>query len=255
MLNPSFERREFFHLHFLRHLSQRLAGRNYAVKGGMCLRLFHRSPRLSEDMDLDVTAQVGFKTLQKAVDAILHSGSFAGSFIPQGILRLEVTKPKQTETTQRWKVALFLSENVALPAKIEFSRRQETMRPISGIPHAELLHQHQMVPFAAQFYDAQSMVAQKIQALASPSRQAARDLFDVHHLLFTLAVNKEEIPRSVPAETLRRAAEKVTQFSFQHFKGQVLPFLSESMITLYHDATFFEQMKSDVEQMLLRMAP
>ena len=81
MTPRSFELRESFHLAFLRHLATRLFGRSYAVKGGICLRFFHRSPRLSQDLDLDISPEVRLKTLQNAVDSVLGG---------------------QAERTQRW---------------------------------------------------------------------------------------------------------------------------------------------------------
>src|SRR6266852_551726 len=106
MANPAFLLREFFHLTFLRLLGLRLAGRAYAVKGGICLRFFHGSPRLSEDIDLDAAAGIRSDTLAKGVDAILNGGALLGHLESRGISRLTVTKPKQTGTTQRWKIAL-----------------------------------------------------------------------------------------------------------------------------------------------------
>src|SRR3989338_4170190 len=88
----SFELREFFHLALLRHLASRLSGRSYAVKGGLCLRFFHRSPRLSQDMDLDIVSNVQLKTLQNAVDSVLQGRALAASLLPQGIERIEASK-------------------------------------------------------------------------------------------------------------------------------------------------------------------
>ena len=79
MATRSFDLREFFHLALLRHLATRLSGRDYAVKGGICLRFFHRSPRLSQDMDVDIVSNVRLKTLQNAVDSILEGKAFAAS--------------------------------------------------------------------------------------------------------------------------------------------------------------------------------
>ena len=69
-MDPGFRIRESFHLQLLRLLVPRLASRPYAVKGGICLRFFHRSPRLSEDMDLDITG-MPVQTLQKNVETVL----------------------------------------------------------------------------------------------------------------------------------------------------------------------------------------
>lgn len=249
----SFELREFFHLALLRHLATRLSGRSYAVKGGICLRFFHRSPRLSQDMDMDIVSNVRMKTLQNALDCILEGQAFAASLLPQGITRLEARKSKQTETTQRWKVALFAGGGDPLATKIEFSRRQERITCSSGMPDAELLRLYRMTPFAAQFYDAAAMTAQKIRALASPSRYALRDLFDLHHLLRVALARPEDAAKMIEAETLAGAANKVARFAFGDFKEQVLPYLSGDLIDLYRSEDAFERQKAEVERSLAEM--
>ncbi|OGR88462.1 MAG: hypothetical protein A3J74_01255 [Elusimicrobia bacterium RIFCSPHIGHO2_02_FULL_57_9] len=249
----SFELREFFHLALLRHLASRLSGRSYAVKGGLCLRFFHRSPRLSQDMDLDIVSNVQLKTLQNAVDSVLQGRALAASLLPQGIERIEASKPKQTETTQRWKVALFLGARDALPTKVEFSRRHERIGCSTGMPDAELLRHYRMTPFAAQFYDAAALAAQKIAALAAPSRHALRDLFDLHHLLRVGLVKPEDAARLVETNVLESAAGKARSFAFGDFKEQVLPFLSGELIDFYRRPDAFERQKSEVEAMFAEM--
>src|SRR5262249_55619107 len=125
MAIKSFELRELFHLVFLRQIAQRLMDRSYAVKGGICLRFFHHSPRLSEDVDFDVSSRLPVKTLQNAVDTVLESKAFRSQLLPHGVTNIEISKPKQTETIQRWKIGLFLGES-RLSTKVEFSRRSET---------------------------------------------------------------------------------------------------------------------------------
>src|SRR5258708_3924220 len=167
MATNSFELRELFHLALLRHLGTRLSGRSYAVKGGICLRFFHRSPRLSEDMDLDIVSQMRVETLRNAVDSVIDGRAMLATLLPLGVTGLKVTKPKQTDTTQRWKVALQLSGGDSLPTKVEFSRRRDQIQYSTGIPDGQLLKQYKMPPFAAQYYDAAQMAAQKIRALAA----------------------------------------------------------------------------------------
>ena len=253
MATRSFELREFFHLALLRHLATRLSGRSYAVKGGICLRFFHRSPRLSQDMDVDIVSNVGVKTLQNAVDSILSGNPFAASLLPQGITRIEASKPKQTETTQRWKVALFSGSSEPLPTKIEFSRRHERINCSTGMPDAELLRHYRMTPFAAQFYAGSAAAAQKIAALASPSRYALRDLFDLHHLLNVVLVEGTQAAKLVEKKTLESAADKVGSFTFGDFKEQVLPYLSGDLIDLYRSENAFERQKTEVETALMEM--
>ncbi len=253
MATRSFELREFFHLALLRHLATRLSGRDYAVKGGICLRFFHRSPRLSQDMDLDVVSSVRMKTLEKAVDSVLEGQAFAASLLQQGITRVTASKPKQTETTQRWKAALYAGAGEPLPTKIEFSRRHDRIGCSTGMADAELLRRYRMTPFAAQFYDGSGMAAQKIAALASPSRYALRDLFDLHHLLRVVLVKPGDAAELLEMKTLESAADKVGRFTFGDFKEQVLPYLAGELIELYRKEDVFERQKAEVEQALLEM--
>src|SRR5688500_3536617 len=122
-MDLGFRVRELFHLFVLRQLGGRLSNRPYAVKGGICLRFFHRSPRLSEDMDFDVTSQIPVKTLEGNVDAILSGNALAASLHRYGVQGIELSKPKQTETTQRWKIGLRTTGRGRLATRIEFSRR------------------------------------------------------------------------------------------------------------------------------------
>ncbi|MBI2119297.1 MAG: nucleotidyl transferase AbiEii/AbiGii toxin family protein [Elusimicrobia bacterium] len=253
MLTLSFKLRELFHLNLLRHLGVRLSGRAYALKGGICLRFFHHSPRLSEDMDLDISSRVRKETLENAVDSIIHSRSFLSPLIPRGLIDIKIRKPKQTETTQRWKFLLILSKQIALPTKLEFSRRRKDIIYCKGIPNSEILAQYQFSPFASQYYDSGSMAEQKILALSSPSRNAVRDLFDLHHLFFNIPVQPEKMNllKIEAKEEIEHAYEKISKFSYNDFKEQVLPFLTETMISLYKDKNIYEELRSKVEEFLI----
>jgi predicted nucleotidyltransferase component of viral defense system len=256
MAPRSFESRESFHLALLRHLHARLAGRRaYAVKGGICLRFFHRSPRLSQDMDLDVAPELPVHELQDAVDSVLGGRAFSASLLAQGITRIEVRKPKQTETTQRWKVSLFLGAGEPLPTKIEFSRRNDSIDYATAVPDAGLLWRYRVAPFAARCYGAAAMAAQKLGALAAPSRYAVRDLFDLHHLLRVALVKPRDLAGSVETQTVERAADKVGRFTYGDFKEQVLPYLSGEIMDVYRDAEAFARQKAEVEEALLELLP
>jgi predicted nucleotidyltransferase component of viral defense system len=254
-MRPSTELAEFSHLNLLQGISRRLSGRAYALKGGICLRFFHRSPRLSQDMDLDVSPQVRVKTLQTAVDSILEGRSLLAALAPWGVTRLRSTKPKQTHTTQRWKVSLEQGGGVSLPTRIEFSRRRKEIPSLSGIPDAALLGRYRMPPFAAQFYGSTEMAAQKITALAAPSRYAIRDLFDLHHLFFTLSVNPAQVASSIRLEQIEQAAQKIRLFTHRDFKGQVLPYLTETLAAHYSNPAAFEGLKGAVEEALIPLLP
>lgn len=244
MASASFELRECFHLVVLRLLAQRLTGRPYAVKGGMGLRLFHRSPRLSEDMDLDVSAQVGVKTLQNAVDTMLSSRVLPSALATFGLTGLEVARPKQTETVQRWKIGLIVGES-RLPTKLEFSRRNDRIVCDVGMPDREILHHYRQSPFVAPYYSGASMVGQKLLALASAGRNAARDLCDLHHLLVFCQTDARPVIAALDAELFTAACAKIARFSYDDFAGQVLPYLTADVIAAYADRAAFEAMRAE----------
>lgn len=255
MTISGFQQRELFHLHFLRFFSQRMTTRAYAVKGGICLRFFHQSPRLSEDMDIDVSPRIQVNTLQKSVDTILQSQAFLASLTPHGIVQVNFSKPKQTITTQRWKMSLGLSPEISLSTKIEFSRRKEKINFLSGIPNSVLLIQCKIIPFASQYYDLNEMIKQKINALVSPNRQASRDLFDLHHL-FQLARHAPASAALVmDAETIEKASEKISVFTYHNFREQVIPFLPGNLITHYNQIQTFESLKQEVENQIIGLLP
>jgi predicted nucleotidyltransferase component of viral defense system len=253
MATKSFELRELFHLALLRQLGTRLSGRSYAVKGGICLRFFHLSPRLSEDMDLDIVSQVPVATLRNAVDSVIEGGAMLATLMPFGITAVKATKPKQTETTQRWKVLLQTSGNEELRTKVEFSRRHEGIPFSQGVPDPNLLKHYKATTFAAQYYDATRMSAQKIAALAAEGRNALRDLFDLHHLFYTIGSKPEEVSALLDPTMPEAAAKKVASFTFEAFQEQVLPYLPADLMNLYQDSAAFDQEKDAVSTILIGM--
>ena len=234
----SFLIREAFHLFFLRSLSETLTGRSYAVKGGICLRFFSHSPRLSEDLDLDI-AQISVDTLKTKIRNILNHRAFRERLQNYGVTGLRITEPKQTETTQRWKIQLMMAGGHFLSTRIECSRRQKNLLGVeSGIPTAEVLKQNQMVPFVCRYYGAEAMLHQKLEALASSSRNACRDLFDLHHLLTYV----KEVPGKLPPAE----GEKIQSFRFRDFQEQVAPFLPTDLGNYYDEEKNFEKLKQEV---------
>ncbi|OGH56482.1 MAG: hypothetical protein A3G34_16195 [Candidatus Lindowbacteria bacterium RIFCSPLOWO2_12_FULL_62_27] len=250
----SFVLREFFHLQFLRHLGLRLAGRDYALKGGIALRFFHRSARMSEDIDLDVASRVRRATLQRAVDSILGGRAFLAAFAAMGVSRIQFSRPKQTETTQRWKIGLAMSRDVAFSTRVEFSRRRDRIECLTGIPDAGVLNAHKVPPFAVRYYSAHDLAIQKIRALAAPARHAVRDLFDLDHLVTMAGVSLADVRQEVK-EDAERAAEKAGRFNLKDFRAQVLPYLPEDLAPACETAGAFEDLKGRVERALIGILP
>ena len=64
--------RQIFHIEFLRVFARKFKPQFYALKGGVNLRLFFRSVRYSEDMDIDVVT-IDKITLRDSVMKMLTS--------------------------------------------------------------------------------------------------------------------------------------------------------------------------------------
>ena len=173
--------REIFHMEFLRWFSRKIKADCFCLKGGVNLRLFFKSIRYSEDIDIDLQ-KVGVEKAKDVVMEILSARGFLDSLKSFGIERIvppEMTKAKQPETTQRFKVHLLTSSGEDLFTKIEYSRRGLKDTVVIESVSAQILRSYKMAPLIVPHYDGGSAVAQKIHALAHRSVLQARDIFDL----------------------------------------------------------------------------
>ena len=246
--------RELFHLLFLRQFSDRFRERHWAVKGGICLRFFHRSQRLSEDMDFDIEPNVQVGTLQKGVGQILSGGSLKSNLNSRGVTKMEYTSPKQTSTTQRWKVALITGRGHPLTTKLEFSRRIRKVSYTSGLPSPEILERHIYPPFTSRYYGAGAMVAQKVAALADPGRNASRDLFDLDHLLTNLGTGPDQYLNLTEKSVITGAVAQASRFAWRDFREEVLPYLEPEVMESFQKQANFDALQSRVVSTLARVA-
>src|ERR1700691_5565215 len=121
---------ELFHLAFLQVLHARLDQARYVLKGGANLRYFFDSVRYSEDIDLDIDGIAPW-TLTEKVDAILESPTIDAVLRSGGLAIEHFTKPKQTETPRRWKVAIVVAgRGETVRTKIELSHRNGERRHV-----------------------------------------------------------------------------------------------------------------------------
>src|SRR5258706_5582313 len=153
---------EVFHLELVRMLASGTQKAHYAIKGGCNLRFFFGSVRYSEDLDLDVViAAKG--TLEKQVDGILASPALERLLKTKGISIRDWSKPKQTETVQRWKAILASTERTAqLNTKIEFSRRPTADAAVLEPIDRSLLQSYRLAPLNARHYPIATAIRQKI---------------------------------------------------------------------------------------------
>jgi predicted nucleotidyltransferase component of viral defense system len=245
--------RELFHLEFLRWFGRKVKVEHYALKGGSNIRFFFQSFRYSEDMDLDARI-IGVKDLQDIVMGILNAGSFKANLKPFGIEKLippDISKAKQTHTTQRFKIHLLTSSGEDLSTKIEFSRRgfngHATVEPVSD----KVLRQYKIMPLLVSHYDAVSAIKQKITALARRNITQARDIFDLYILYSQVdwAVACRKLSKT-DKETLKDASQNLFEVGFNQFRDLVISYLAEEDRKVYNSENTWDEIKLRVAHYL-----
>lgn len=215
---------EYFHLFFSHRLAARVERTFFSLKGGCNLRFYFNSIRYSEDIDFDVTT-ISVETLKKNIARILDDPTFLSLLKSnQGIEVVEWSAPKQTETTQRWKVTLKLgSQSLNIPTKIEFSRRS---REIIGaetvqVP-AELTTGYKLQPILLQHYKLPKAIEQKIGALLNRTEAQARDVIDLQ-ILKGHHSGSMKFPLATRDKT--KVLETLMSISYDEYMSQVWPYL------------------------------
>jgi predicted nucleotidyltransferase component of viral defense system len=227
---------EFFHLALLGQLSTQLDQQLYAVKGGCNLRFFFSSPRYSEGLDVDIE-HVAEATLRNKLDRLIRGRPLALVLRTQSLHLERVSAPKQTPTTQRWKIGL-THAGQQLHTKIEFSRRGldagVEVTPLSPVLSA----QYGLVPALVSHYRPEQAVSQKVRALAGRTETQARDVFDLHHLL-----SRYPNLRSTLSDEIRQSAlERAQSVTFDAFVAQVVAYLPPEQQKAYASETAFDAM-------------
>ena len=212
---------ELFHLQFVRLLCSGPDKDRFAIKGGCNLRFFFESVRYSEDIDLDV-ARLPVHALKEKVTRILGGPALALPLRSRGIAIVETSAPKQTETTQRWKVALS-AEGRSLPlhTKIEFSRRGTKEDSKVESVAASVLAEYGLMPVLAPHYPLAAAIRQKIGALIHRSTVQARDVFDLS-VLVAKAGGNVEVLRSARAQ-IPKALERCMEVSYATIRHKSSP--------------------------------
>jgi len=225
--------REVFHFYFLDRLLKVSDSSLYILKGGVNLRFFFKSPRYSEDMDIDVLAG-SVQTLKKNGYKILNDGAFQRSLRSFDIAGIEVNDPakaKQTETTQRFRLGLITPAGHRLPTKVEFSRRNECSDgdSESALVDTEIARSYRRLSFRCPHYTGAAAVLQKVRALAGRPVTQARDVFDLA-ILFHGGHGPCGTWSQLLAEGEHaKAIDCLMELNWHEYEGQVVEFLeSES---------------------------
>ena len=233
---------------FLDQLGRKLDKRFYALKGGCNLRFYLKSIRYSEDMDMDIQT-VPEDKLRDAVVGILKSKPFAQILQVHGIPIGRWSEPKQTETTQRWKVGLAISgSDILLPTKIEFSRKGMKGNTVFEVIDPELVRNYHISPIMANHYDSQSAYEQKVETLITRSTTQARDIFDLN-LLLNAGVDGKISGRKLRSR-IHEAESNVMSVTFDIFKSQVLSYLHPDYQKQYDSESVWDEIVLKVVEAL-----
>jgi predicted nucleotidyltransferase component of viral defense system len=248
------ELREVFHFCFFERLLRVADSNLFVLKGGVNLRFFFRSPRYSEDMDLDVVAG-GVATLKKNGYKVLEDAALRRTLRTYGIADVEVNDPdkaKHTDTTQRFRVQLVTAAGERLPSKIEFSRRAPVKaggREVAQVD-SEIAQRYRRLAFRCQHYDGAAAVIQKVLALAGRPVTQARDVFDLDVLQRGGHARNLAIETLVSAEQRTAALKNARALTFDDFAGQVLEFLDDEQRREFEDVAAWRAIIEQVEALL-----
>lgn len=222
----SLEKREAFHLLFLRAFARSVPTESFVLKGGSNLRFFFGSTRYSEDIDLDA-ADIPVHTLTDRVMAILRAPAMAAAIRPHGVAEVVPPDParaKQTETVQRFKVHLLTTANEDLFTKVEFSRRGFDTPHKAEPVNTAVLSRYRMPPLIVPHYTAEAAARQKLQALRSRARPQARDVFDLWVL--TPQVGPGRLGAGLSTEEVQEARERIFSIGFNEYRDAVIAYLA-----------------------------
>ncbi len=237
---------EMFHLVFLRALVAKGEDKRLvALKGGCNLRFFFGSVRYSEDMDLDVVV-IARETLKNKVDRLLRSPAVTAPLKAQGLTIVETSAPKQTETTQRWKVGLRREgDELPIRTKVEFSRRDSIEGTAFEAADRDVLRPYGLTPVLAMHYTTGTAIRQKIHALAARTEPQARDVFDLSLLL----ARSDAAGLALDAAAkgwLADAIDHAMGISFDEYASKVAAFLEPAHTELYAERSAWNAMQEDV---------
>jgi len=235
---------EQFHLLFLTQLGARFDKKLYALKGGCNLRFFWKSIRYSKDIDLDVLT-IAKQTLQKNIRQILDAPGFKRILQTAKLELTSISEPKQTSTTQRWKIHLRSQASAAdLPTRIEFSRRNNFDPGIKfGPADSEIVAAYNLRPVIASHYGLETAFNQKIDALINRKETQARDVFDLEFLSQRGAKGSAV---KMNKDSLIKASEITLSVSYDQFLSQVVSYLLPEYHEYYRSRNAWDRIQENV---------
>jgi hypothetical protein len=233
---------EVFHLLLVSHIGRKLDQKKWSLKGGCNLRFFFRSPRYSDDVDLDVQG-IPVSVLREKINSIISGRPFQAILGVRGISVEHLTEHKQTETTQRWKFGLMVpGPDLPVPTKLEFSRRALEPGSVFEPLSPEIIRQYELPPLMANHYPAPTVWRQKIGAILSRTAPQARDVFDLHVLLETGLISSAGLAQGERPDAAQ-LKDNILAVDFGQFKSQVISYLEPDIQSQYDSEKTWDMMR------------
>jgi hypothetical protein len=240
---------ECFHFVLLRAMESRVDRAGWAVKGGVNLRGWFGSLRYSEGLDIDAFGPSAH-ALRERFDRLLASPALRDMLAAQGLELTRSSRPKQTETTQRWKFEVRVTgQSLPLHTRVEFSRRGAPEEYRLEPARSEVVRPYGVQAPSVNHYVARAAVRQKIQALAARRETQARDVWDLEHLLRTTGSDGSPFTDEERA-TLGTALERAIGLHFDVYRSQVVPYLEPAHQETYGAADAWERIRDLVVERL-----
>ena len=226
--------RELVQARLLSSIFSRTVKDQVILKGGMAMRSLFGSVRYTKDIELGQDQRQSLRALQQVMRLAIAEAT-------NGFLNnVEVSEPKQTETTARWKINGQTVHGTKIALTIEVSMRGVPTRYITSklyVPPPEALCTTVMIDV----YSAEAIAASKVFCLSNPNRNAPRDLYDLDLLIQMDVVPAQELLQySNKVQTLQLMWDKLEIMTWEQFQLEVLPYLTESVRSRIDEAEFDE---------------
>lgn len=207
------------------------------LKGGFAMRVLTGSARYTKDIDLAASPSLPPSVVQgfirKAMTDIKNTGL---------IQNLIVTEPKQTDTTQKWKIGGVVNSQ-EVHFTIELSRRNEMSSEfLETVPYKGTSLGKSAVPLTC--INLTKMVEAKFDCVKNPIREAPRDIYDLYLLISMNVKPTMEAIRAYGEDVLTEMRnyiwDKLDKMDYAVAKEKLLTFMPPAAAIQVTEATWEE---------------
>ncbi|MBT2305472.1 nucleotidyl transferase AbiEii/AbiGii toxin family protein [Variovorax paradoxus] len=211
-------------LALLREIQSEAAGR-LILKGGMAMRTVVGSMRMTKDIDFDRDPRLALNSTKGRLRASLKTAAAAA-----GMRDANAEITKESETTVRARLTgRAAGDSAPLRFEVEVSgRAKELNRQYIRAVQVVTPSTYGMAPFFVEAYTVDMLAAMKVAAAMSDSRNAPRDIYDLHDLI---AVGANPVALLAAQDPLllqhirSTAMAKLELVTFAHAREELRPYL------------------------------